>query len=69
MSKKAKTEKKQKIKKESYFKQVRKEMKKVVFPTKKEIVKYTFATILIVALLVGFFELLNLGLSLVKGMF
>ncbi len=69
MAKKEKKEKKKKNKKPSYFKQVIKEMQLVVFPNKKEVIKYTGATIFIVALMIGFFELLNLALSLVKGMF
>lgn len=67
-SKKEKTTKK-KEKKPGYLKQVRQEMKMVTFPKKKEIIKYTFATICIVALMIGFFELLSLALSVVKGMF
>ena len=68
----AKKEKK-KVKKEkknikpSYFKEVKAEMKKVTFPTGKEVFKYTVATILIVALLVVFFLLLSALLSWVKG--
>ena len=64
-----KTKKQKKEKKIGYFKQVKQEMKNVVFPKKKEIAKYTFATIFIVALLIGFFTIINLGLSVVKGMF
>lgn len=69
MSAKEKKVKKKKERKPSYFKQVREEMKQVKFPNKKEIAKYTCATILIVALMIGFFELLSLALSAVKGMF
>ena len=56
-----------KNKKPSYFKEVKAEMKKVTFPTGKEVFKYTVATILIVALLVVFFLLLSALLSWVKG--
>ncbi len=64
-----KTKKQKKEKKVGYFKQVKMEMKNVVFPKKKEIAKYTFATILIVAIMIGFFTVINLALSVVKGMF
>lgn len=61
---------KKKIKKEkkpSYLKEVHQEMKKVTFPTKKEVAKYTVATILIVVFLVAFFLGISALLSLVKG--
>lgn len=68
----AKKEKKDKIKKEkkpSYMKEVHSELKKVTFPSFKDVMKYTFATIVFCGLLVGFFIVLNLLLSAVKGMF
>ena len=55
--------------KKSYLKAVRSEMSKVVWPKKEELIKYTIATIVFVIILVGFFLLLNLGLSVVKGVF
>lgn len=64
---KKKVKKEKKDKKPSYFKEVKAEMKKVTFPTGKEVFKYTVATILIVALLVVFFLLLSALLSWVKG--
>ncbi len=64
-----KTSKKKKEKKPGYLKEVHSELKKVTFPNFKEIMKYTFATILFCVLLVVFFILLNLILSGVKGMF
>ena len=65
---KSKKEKKQKKeKKPGYFKEVKEEMKKVTFPTSKEIVKYTIATIVIVAFLVAFFLLISAVLSWVRG--
>ena len=67
-SKKAKNTKTKKVKK-NYFKAVRSEMSKVVWPNKKDLLKYTIATIVFVIILVGFFLLLNLGLSVVKGVF
>ena len=78
MAKKEKKEKNKtkKVKKPSYLKEelkeevteeVKAEMKKVTFPSFKEVCKYTFATILIVAFLIGFFLLLTALLSWVKG--
>ena len=64
----AKKEKKGKKKnKINYFKEVKAEMKKVSFPKGKEVVKYTLATIFMVAFLVIFFIGLQALLSLIKG--
>lgn len=67
--KKVKTVKKAKTKapKESYLKGVKKEMKLVKWPTFKEVIKYTIATVIMCLVVCGFFLLLNLLLSLVKG--
>ena len=62
-----KVKKEKKVKKPGYFKQVRSEMKQVVFPNKKEVFKYTIATIVIVLLMIGFFELVSFVLSVIKG--
>ncbi len=62
-----KKEKKKRSKKPSYLKEVKAEMKKVTFPTAKEIATYTFATIIIVALLIVFFLGLSALLSWIKG--
>ncbi len=62
-----KVKKEKKAKKTGYFKQVRSEMKQVVFPNKKEVFKYTIATIVIVLLMIGFFELVSFVLSVIKG--
>ena len=56
-----------KVKKENYIKQVSKELKLVKWPTIKEVMKYTIATILFCLILSGLFMLLNLLLSIVKG--
>ena len=58
-----------KVKKDGYFKEVGKEMKKVKWPERKEVVKYTVATVIFVLIVVGFFILLNMGMSGLKGMF
>ena len=54
---------KKKQKKDSIVKGVKKEMKKVKWPTAKEVVKYTFATLIFCVILALFFMLLNAILS------
>ena len=56
-------------KKPSFLKQTREEMKKVSWPTGKDVIKYSIATIVFCLIIGGFFQLLNLGLSFIKGMF
>lgn len=71
MSKK-KEDKVKKVKKEreaGYLKSVRLELKKVSFPSFKSVMKYTAATLVFCIILVLFFLLLNLLLSVLKGMF
>lgn len=53
--------------KESYLSGVKSELKKVSWPKFKDILKYTFATIIFCLILAGFFSILNLILSLIKG--
>jgi len=71
--KKSKTTKKNKkapkVKKETYMEGVSEELKKVKWPSKKEVIKYTIATIVLVLILVAFFLLLDLGMSLIKEAF
>ena len=55
--------------KEKFMVGLKKELKQVKWPTGKEILKYTIATILFCIILVLFFELLNVILAFVKGMF
>lgn len=66
---KTKKVKAEKSKKPGYLKEVKGEMKKVSFPSAKEVTTYTIATIVIVALLIAFFLLLTALLSWVKGAF
>ena len=54
---------KKKQKKDSLVKGVKQEMKKVKWPSVKEVVKYTFATLGFCILLALFFMLLNAILS------
>ncbi len=62
-------EKKPKVKKESFTKGIKKEMKLVKWPSAKEIVKYTIATVIFCIILIVFFELLNMILAYIKGLF
>lgn len=61
--------KKEKVKKENYFAGVRNELGKVKWPTKQEVFKYTVSTICFVVVLVLFFILMSLVMSLIKGAF
>ena len=63
------SKKKESSKKQSFFKGVKSELKKVKWPAKKEVVKYTIATIVFVLLFVLLFAVLDLALSFVKGLF
>ena len=63
--KKTKKEKKN-VKKESFFEGVRTEMSKVKWPTKQEVLKYTIATLVFMIVLVLFFVLLTLLMSLIR---
>jgi len=69
--KKANVKKKEKNNKpkEKFTEGVKKELKLVKWPTVKEILKYTLATILFCVVLVLFFEVLNLLMAFIKGMF
>ena len=69
--KKTNTKKKEKNNKptEKFLVGVKKEMKLVIWPTAKEILKYTLATIIFCIILVAFFEVLNLVMAYVKGLF
>lgn len=64
-----KKNKEKKEKKNGFLKETRNEMKKVSWPNKKDVFKYTLATLVFCLIVVGFFQLLNLGLSFIKGMF
>lgn len=58
-----------KTKKEGFLKGVKKELKKVSWPSKKDVVKYSVATLVFCIIIMIFFQLLNLGLSVIKGVF
>lgn len=58
---------KSKAKKNSFFKQVKQEMKKVKWPSKKEMVKYSITTLVFVLIFAGFFYLIDVLFALLKG--
>lgn len=64
-----KKETKKKTKRNGYIKEVGKELSKVKWPEKKDIFKYTVATIIFVLIVVGFFLLLTMGMSWVVEIF
>lgn len=63
---KKKVVKKETKKKESLFKQIKKEMSKVHFPSKKEMIKYSLATISFVLFFGIYFFVIELVMALVK---
>ena len=70
VTKKEKSKKKdKKVQKEGFFKGITKELKLVKWPSFKELLKYTIATILFCIVLVAFFEVLNIIMAYVKGLF
>ncbi len=54
--------------KESYFKQVKGELKKVKWPTKKELIKYTISTLVFVIFFALFFYGIETLFAFVKGL-
>ena len=65
--KKKKEKKEPKKPSEGYFKQVRKEMKLVKWPSGKDVLKYTVSTIIFCVFLCLIFMGLNLIMSLIRG--
>lgn len=57
-----------KVKKESWWKGVKSEFKKVKWPTKKELIKYSIATIAFVIFFALFFYLIELVVFFIKTM-
>lgn len=64
-----KKKEKKKVQKEGFFKGIRKELKLVKWPTAKEILKYTVATIIFCIIFAAFFIALNAIMAYVKGLF
>ena len=54
--------------KESFYKQVKAEMKKVKWPTKKEMFKYSITTLAFILLFTGFFYVIDVLFALLKGL-
>ena len=54
---------------EKFLKSVKKEMKQVKWPSFKEILKYTIATIIFCVILVFFFEIIKLVMAYIRGLF
>ena len=52
-----------------FFVSVKKEMKKVRWPKRKEMVKFSIATIVIVVFLMAYFTLSDIVISLVEKVF
>ena len=69
IKKKTNVKKKSNKPKEKYFEGIKKELKVVIWPSFKEILKYTLATIIFCLILVAFFEVLNLIMAYIKGLF
>lgn len=67
--KKKKQKKQKENKKVGFFKGIKLELKKVTWPSKKEVIKYSIATLVFCIITMIFFQLLNLGLSVIKGVF
>jgi len=67
--KKEKNKKEKKTKKDSFLKSVRKEMKEVVWPSSKDVLKSTIAVIIICIILCLFFEGIELLMAFIKGLF
>ena len=55
-------------KKESLFKQIKKEMEKVHFPSKKDMVKYSIATIVFVLFFAIYFYAIELVMAFIKSL-
>ena len=61
--------KKDKQKKESFLKSTRNEMKNVVWPTGKQVLKFSIITLCMIGFFMIFFVLIDLLASFVKGLF
>ena len=61
--------KKEKVAKTSFISEVISENKKVIWPSFKNVAKYTLATVTLCVVFILFFTLINLLSSFIKGMF
>ena len=67
--KKKEKQKKEKLKKDSFLKSTRQEMKKVIWPTGKQVLKFSVITLAMIGFFMVFFVLINLIASAIKGLF
>ena len=67
-NKKSKTKTEKNKKKENLFKQIKKEMQKVHFPSRKDMVKYSIATIVFVVFFAIYFYAIELVMALIKSL-
>ena len=58
-----------KAKEDRFLSNVRKEMKVVKWPSAKDVLKYTLATLVLCGIFIVFFLLINLLASFIKGLF
>ena len=65
----AKKEKSEKKNKKSFIGSTLVEMKQMRWPTGKEVLKYSITTICLCLFFIGFFVLINLLASFIKGLF
>ena len=69
-TKKKEVKKTKKVKnKESFFKNLKKEISMVKWPEGKEILKYTIATVVLCVVLILFFQFLDVILAYIKELF
>ena len=61
--------KEEKKNKEKFIPGIKKELKLVKWPTFKDLLKYTVATLILCVIFVLFFELVNLFMAFIKGLF
>ena len=69
MTKKKEKKNRNEKKKGGFFKGLRLELKKDSWPNKKDVFKYSMATLVFCIVVMAFFQILDLGLSVVKGVF
>ena len=67
MKKNTKKESKKVVKKDNLFLQIRKEMSKVHFPNKTDMIKYSIATISFVIFFGIYFYLIQLAMAFIKS--
>ena len=63
------SKKEKKLKKDSFLKSTGKEMKKVIWPTGKQVLKFSVITLAMILFFMVFFVGINLLASFVKGLF